>query len=182
MMDQQNNKPNHVPTEEEIARMEAEAARHLAKEAAEKPDKQAFVPYVDDVPAAPKPARPAAQPAAAAQPDDDDDDDGEYIPSEWEKRIDRLTPAQWKRWQIIGGAAVGAAAFGSLFLFGQELATYGIIVAVLLALLLPRYLEKSWRRSLNTARIAMLVAMAVVLVVMILVMGMRTGFTFKSVQ
>ena len=37
MMDQQNNKPNHVPTEEEIARMEAEAARHLAEEAAEKP-------------------------------------------------------------------------------------------------------------------------------------------------
>ena len=176
MMDQQNN-PNHVPTAEEIARMEAEAARHLAEEAAEKPAGQGFVPYVDDVPDAPKPPRPAA----VALPDDDDDD-GEYIPSPWEKRIDKLTPAQWKRWQIIGGAAVGAAAFGSLFLFGQELSTYGIIVAVLLALLLPRYLEKSWRRSLNTARIAMLVAMAVVLVVMILVMGMRTGFTFKFVQ
>ncbi len=175
MMDQQNNKPNHVPTEEEIARMEAEAARHLAEEAAEKPVGQGFVPYVDDVPDAPKPARPAA-----ALPDDDDDD-GEYIPSEWEKRIDKLTPAQWKRWQIIGGAAVGAAAFGSLFLFGQELSTSGIIVAVLLALLLPRYLEKSWRRSLNTARIAMVAAMVAVLIAMLLVIGVRTGFTFKSV-
>lgn len=177
MMDQQNNNPNHVPTAEEIARKEAEAARHLAEEAAEKPAGQAFVPYVDDVPDAPKPARPAA-----ALPDDDDDDDGEYIPSEWEKRIDKLTPAQWKRWQIIGGAAVGAAAFGSLFLFGQELSTYGIVVAVLLALLLPRYLEKAWRRSLNTGRIAMLVAMVVVMVVMILVFGVQTGFTFKPAQ
>lgn len=176
-MDQQNNNPNHVPTAEEIARKEAEAARHLAEEAAEKPAGQAFVPYVDDVPDAPKPARPAA----AALPDDDDDD-GEYIPSEWEKRIDKLTPAQWKRWQIIGGAAVGAAAFGSLFLFGQELSTYGIVVAVLLALLLPRYLEKAWRRSLNTGRIAMLVAMVVVMVVMILVFGVQTGFTFKPAQ
>ncbi len=177
MMDQQNNNPNHVPTAEEIARKEAEAARHLAEEAAEKPAGQAFVPYVDDVPDAPKPARPAA-----ALPDDDDDDDGEYIPSEWEKRIDKLTPAQWKRWQIIGGAAVGAAAFGSLFLFGQDLSTYGIVVAVLLALLLPRYLEKAWRRSLNTGRIAMLVAMVVVMVVMILVFGVQTGFTFKPAQ
>ena len=157
--------------------MEAEAARHLAEEAAEKPAGQAFVPYVDDVPDAPKPARPAA-----AELPDDDDDDGEYIPSEWEKRIDKLTPAQWKRWQIIGGAAVGAAAFGSLFLFGQELSTYGIVVAVLLALLLPRYLEKAWRRSLNTGRIAMLVAMVVVMVVMILVFGVQTGFTFKPAQ
>lgn len=176
MMDQQNNNPNHVPTAEEIARKEAEAARHLAEEAAEKPAGQAFVPYVDDVPDAPKPARPAA-----ALPDDDDDD-GEYIPSEWEKRIDKLTPTQWKRWQIIGGAAVGAAAFGSLFLFGQELSTYGIVVAVLLALLLPRYLEKAWRRSLNTGRIAMLVAMVVVMVVMVLVFGVQTGFTFKPAQ
>ncbi len=176
-MDQQNNNPNHVPTAEEIARKEAEAARHLAEEAAEKPAGQAFVPYVDDVPDAPKPARPAA-----VLPDDDDDDDGEYIPSEWEKRIDKLTPAQWKRWQIIGGAAVGAAAFGSLFLFGQELSTYGIVVAVLLALLLPRYLEKAWRRSLNIGRIAMLVAMVVVMVVMILVFGVQTGFTFKPAQ
>ena len=174
-MDQQNN-PNHVPTAEEIARMEAEAARHLAEEAAEKPAGQGFVPYVDDVPDAPKPPRPAA----VALPDDDDDD-GEYIPSPWEKRIDKLTPAQWKRWQIIGGAAVGAAAFGSLFLFGQELSTYGIIVAVLLALLLPRYLEKSWRRSLNTARIAMVAAMVAVLIAMLLVIGVRTGFSFKSV-
>lgn len=176
-MDQQNNNPNHVPTAEEIARKEAEAARHLAEEAAEKPAGQAFVPYVDDVPDAPKPARPAA-----TELPDDDDDDGEYIPSEWEKRIDKLTPAQWKRWQIIGGAAVGAAAFGSLFLFGQELSTYGIVVAVLLALLLPRYLEKAWRRSLNTGRIAMLVAMVVVMVVMILVFGVQTGFTFKPAQ
>ena len=176
-MDQQNNPdPRHVPTEEEIARLEAEAARKLTGGGeAEQPGAPGFVPYVDDVPAAPQ-KRPQT-------PEDilgDDDDDGEYIPSEWEKRIDRLTPAQWKRWQIIGGAAVGAAAIGSLFLFGQELSTYGIVVAVLLALLLPRYLEKAWRRRLNTARYAMLAAMVVVLLAMLLVIGIRTGFTFKT--
>ena len=176
MMDQQNN-PNHVPTAEEIARMEAEAARHLAEEAAEKPVGQGFVPYVDDVPDAPKPARPAA----VALPDDDDDD-GEYIPSPWEKRIDKLTPAQWKRWQIIGGAAVGAAAFGSLFLFGQELSTYGIIVAVLLALLLPRYLERAWRRKLTTARYAMVATMVVGLVIAFIIIGNKTGFVLTKTE
>ena len=181
-MDEQNSK--HVPTEAEIARLEAEAAAQLRQQAAEAPAEDAaeapvrpgFVPYVDDVVDTPPLREPAAEEV------DDDDDDGEYIPSEWEKRIDRLTPAQWKRWQILGGAAVGFAAISSLFLFGQELATYGIIVAVLLALLLPRYLERAWRRSLNTARYAMLAAMVVGLLVMLLVFGLRTNFTFKPVE
>ena len=181
-MDEQNNK--RVPTAEEIARLEAEAAAALRREAGEAPAQESegqparprFVPYVDDVIDAPKPA------TTAEEAVDDDDDDGEYIPSEWEKRIDKLTPAQWKRWQIIGGAAVGFAAIGSLFIFGQELATYGIVVAVLLAMLLPRYLERAWRRSLNTARSAMLAAMVVGLLVMLLVFGLRTNFTFKPVE
>lgn len=174
-MDQQNHPDSqHVPTEAEIARLEAEAARKLTGGEAEQPGAPGFVPYVDDVPAAP--------PKRAQTPEEilGDDDDGEYIPSEWEKRIDKLTPAQWKRWQIIGGAAVGAAAIGALFLFGQELSTYGIVVAVLLALPLPRYLEKAWRRKLTTARYAMLAAMAAVLLTMLLVIGIRTGFTFKT--
>ncbi len=180
-MDEQNNK--HVPTAAEIARLEAEAAAALREKSGEAQDapregqapRPGFVPYVDDVPDAPP---------APAQPEeaDDDDDDGEYIPSEWEKRIDKLTPAQWKRWQILGGAAVGLAAIASLFVFGQELATYGIIVAVLLAMLLPRYLERAWRRSLSTARYAMVAAMVAGLLAALLIIGLRTNFTFKPVQ
>ena len=81
-MDQ--NRTDHVPTEAEIAQLEAEAARHLAGEEDEKPAAQAFVPYVDDVPD-PSPKR-----APEAEDILGDDEDGEYIPSEWEKRIDRL--------------------------------------------------------------------------------------------
>ena len=181
-MDEQNNK--HVPTEAEIARLEAEAAAALREKAGEAPEQPAtgagarpgFVPYVDDVVEAPKPEQPAEDAEI------DDDDDGEYIPSEWEKRIDRLSPAQWKRWQILGGAAVGLAAIGSLFVFGQELATYGIIVAVLLAMLLPRYLERAWRRNLNIARYAMITAMVAGLLVALLIIGLRTNFTFKPVE
>ena len=183
-MDEQNNK--HVPTEAEIARLEAEAAASLRQKSGEAPERPAagasarpgFVPYVDDVVDAPEPKPEQAAEDAGI----DDDDDGEYIPGEWEKRIDRLSPAQWKRWQILGGAAVGFAAIGSLFIFGQELATYGIVVAVLLAMLLPRYLERAWRRNLTTARYAMLAAMVVGLLAMVLVFGLRTNFTFKPVE
>lgn len=192
-MDQQNQNlsgaeptaPRHVPTAEEIARAEAEAVAAMqrgeapAKAAApqadgapEAPAQKAapsdFVPYVDDVP----------EPEIA--PDADDEDDGEYIPSEWEKRIDALSPERWKLYQIIGGAAVGIAAIAALFLTGEELSTYGLIVAALLALLLPRYLERAWRRKLTVAKRAMLIAMVIGLAVMFVVVGLRTGFTLRG--
>ena len=175
-MDQQRNNP---PTAEEIARMEAEAVaamqrgerpaqpdtprREVAPEQPATPD---FVPYVDDVP--------APEPVADGK---DDEDEGEYIPSAWEKRIDALTPKQWRTWQIVGGAAVGLVALASLFVFGEELSAYGLIVAALLALLLPRYLERAWRRKLTTARYAMAAAMLVGLAVMAVVMLTRGGIT-----
>ena len=190
-MDQQN--PNqaqakHVPTEAEIARLEAEAAAALsrgepvpgragespapaqAEPQAQRPD---FVPYVDDVPE-PAPAE------AGEDGDEDDDDDDTYIPSEMEKRIDAMTPEQWKRWQILGGGAAGIAVVLCLFAFGQELATYGLIVAAILAIFLPRYLERAWRRKLNTARMAMIVTMVIGLAVMFVVTGMRNGFSFRA--
>ena len=216
-MDQQKPKANppHVPTEEEIARLEAEAVAALQRgegiprgeaprqgapqetEAPARPGRPAFVPYVDDVPdPKPEPVKPKVEPAAkSAEPTvksaepavktvepadeaeaDDDDDDEPYIPSEWEKRIDALTPQQWKRWQIAGGAVIGLACVASMFLFGPELSSYGLIVAVVLALLLPRYLERAWRRSLNTARRAMIVALVIGLAAMLLITGIRTGF------
>ena len=174
-MDRQNpNETKRTYTAEEIARLEAEAVAALQRgesapkvELKKEPsdgDKKAdasaapdFVPYVDDVP---EPA-PVADGAA-----DDDEDDEPYVPSAMEKRLDALTPEQWKRWQIIGGAAVGLASVACLFVFGEELATYGLIVAVLLAVLLPRYLERAWRRKLTVARYAMIAAMVVGLVVM----------------
>ena len=178
-MDQQNRnpapKPDHVPTEEEIARAEAEAVRRNAP-ASEDPARADFVPYVDDVP---DPA-PAPKPRNDAEPAADDDDDEEYIPGEWEKRIDALPPEKWRLYQIIGGALVGLAAILSLTLFRDELATYGLIVAALLALLVPRYLERAWRRPLPVARRAMLIAMTVGLVIMVLVLGLRNGFNFRG--
>ena len=184
-MDQQRNNP---PTAEEIARMEAqavaamqrgeqpaqpEAPRQEAEPEAprqeaepEPPTVPDFVPYVDDVP--------APEPDADGR---DDEDEGEYIPSAWEKRIDALTPKQWRTWQIVGGAAVGLVALASLFVFGEELSAYGLIVAALLALLLPRYLERAWRRKLTTARYAMAAAMLVGLAVMAVVMLTRGGIT-----
>ena len=197
-MDQQSQNPTpekHVPTEAEIARLEAEAAAALSRgeaiprsqelpetpaEAAAAADAQNgpqaprpdFVPYVDDVP--------DPQPAASNDADDGDDDDDTYIPSEMEKRIDAMTPEQWKRWQILGGVGVGIAIVVCLFAFGQELATYGLIVAALLAIILPRYLERAWRRKLNTARMAMIITMVIGLAVMFVVTGMRTGFSLRG--
>ena len=197
-MDQQSQNPTpekHVPTEAEIARLEAEAAAALSRgeaiprsqelpetpaEAAAAADAQNgpqaprsdFVPYVDDVP--------DPQPAASNDAEDGDDDDDTYIPSEMEKRIDAMTPEQWKRWQILGGGAVGIAIVICLFAFGQELATYGLIVAALLAIVLPRYLERAWRQKLNTARIAMIVTMVIGLAVSFVIIGMRNGFSFRA--
>ena len=197
-MDQQSQNPTpekHVPTEAEIARLEAEAAAALSRgeaiprsqelpetpaEAAAAADAQNgpqaprpdFVPYVDDVP--------DPQPAASNDAEDGDDDDDTYIPSEMEKRIDAMTPEQWKRWQILGGVGVGIAIVLCLFAFGQELATYGLIVAALLAIILPRYLERAWRRKLNTARMAMIITMVIGLAVMFVVTGMRNGFSLRG--
>ena len=145
------------PAQPEAPRQEAEP---------EPPTVPDFVPYVDDVPA----------PEPDADGGDDEDED-EYIPSAWEKRIDALTPKQWRTWQIVGGAAVGLVALASLFVFGEELSAYGLIVAALLALLLPRYLERAWRRKLTTARYAMAAAMLVGLAVMAVVMLTRGGIT-----
>ena len=196
-MDQQNQNlsgaeptaPRHVPTAEEIARAEAEAVAAMqrgeaparaaapetgantetpAPEAAPETAASDFVPYVDDVP------------EPEISPDTDDEDDGEYIPSEWEKRIDALSPERWKLFQIIGGVAAGIAAIAALFLTGEELATYGLIVAALLALLLPRYLERAWRRKLTVAKRAMLITMVIGLAVMFVVVGLRTGFTLTG--
>ena len=199
-MDQQSQNPTpekHVPTEAEIARLEAEAAAALSRgepisrpqELPQTPAAEAsradgqngpqaprpdFVPYVDDVPD-PQPA-----PSNEAEADIDDDDDDTYIPSEMEKRIDAMTPEQWKRWQILGGVGVGIAIVLCLFAFGQELATYGLIVAALLAIIMPRYLERAWRRKLNTARMAMIVTMVIGLAVMFVVTGMRNGFSLRG--
>lgn len=195
-MDQQNNNPTpekHVPTEAEIARLEAEAAAALQRSDATPrqaatpedavqaksqsktpPARPDFVPYVDDVP------EPAPAKTDAGEGVEDDDDDDTYIPSEMEKRIEAMTPEQWKRWQILGGGAVGIAIVICLFAFGQELATYGLIVAALLAIVLPRYLERAWRQKLNTARIAMIVTMVIGLAVSFVIIGMRNGFSFRA--
>jgi len=196
-MDQQNPNTNkHVPTEEEIARLEAEAVAALRRgeaidrreagntdEPAMSPDGEApvrsgFVPYVDDVP---DPV-PAPAPSTDAAEEADDDDDEEYIPSEMEKRINAMSPEQWKRWQLLGGAGVGVAIVACLFVFGQELSSYGLIVAALLAIVLPRYLERAWRCKLNTARMAMIAAMVIGLAILFVVTGLRHGFNLKAPQ
>ena len=190
-MDQQSNHTipeKHVPTEAEIARLEAEAAAALQRgEAIPRRDARAdapapapptpdappnrpdFVPYVDDVP----------RPASDAT-DDADDDEEDYIPGEMEKRIAAMTPGQWKRWQILGGGAVGVAIVFCLFGFGPDLATYGLIMAALMAIIMPRYLERAWRCKLNTARMAMIVTMVIGLVAMFVVTGIRNGFSFRA--
>ena len=176
-MDREQNQSKRPLTPEEIARLEAEAVA-AARGEPPRPEAPApgpampdFVPYVDDVP----------EPEPKAEDGGESPEDEEpYIPGKWERRIDALTPAQWTRWQIVGGAAVGLAALASLFVFGEELATYGLILAALMALLLPRYLERAWRRKLTVARRAMVVAMAVGLIAMGLVIGFQTGFQFRN--
>ena len=207
-MDKQNpGVEKHVPTAQEIARLEAEAAAAISRgetpsrgeapsqgeapprpeaapqpEDAPKPEAPArpdFVPYVDDVPDAPKPrAAVEAKSEDAAQADDEDDE--EYIPSKWEVRVNALTPKQWRLTQIVGGAALGLVALGILLIGTEELATYRLIVAALLALLAPRYIERVIRRDLLTARRAMIVALAVGLVVAFLILGARNGFQFTK--
>ena len=192
-MDQQN--PKRVYTAEEIARLEAEAVAALQKgetpsktpssgeasrQAAAEADPQGdFVPYVDDVPEVPQ-AVPAQIEPAVEPEGDAPDDDGDYVPGPWEERVNRLTDRQWKLAQIIGGALLGAVAIGLLFIGGEELATYRLIIAALAALLVPRYLERVLRRELNVARKAMIVAMLVCLVAAFLIIGIRTGFNFSK--
>ena len=201
-MDKQNpGVERHVPTAEEIARLEAEAAAAISRgetpsrgeipsqpEAGPRPEdapkseipaQPDFVPYVDDVPDAPKPrAAVEAKSEDAAQADDEDDE--EYIPSKWEVRVNALTPKQWRLTQIIGGAALGLAALGILLIGTEELATYRLIVAALLALLAPRYIERVIRRDLLTARRAMIVALVIGLVVAFVILGARNGFQFTK--
>ena len=194
-MDQQNQNPTpkRVPTEAEIARLEAEAAAAIqrgdlpvrneapapteapAQAYAPRPEETPapgpdFVPYVDDVADAP-------QPKSASAEIDGDDDEGEYIPGPWEKRVDALSPKQWKLAQIAGGTALGLAAVALLFIGGDELSTYRLIVAALLALFAPRYLERVLRRPLNVGRRAMLIAMVAALAVVAIVIALRGGFT-----
>ena len=186
-MDQQN--PKRVYTAEEIARLEAEAVAALQKgetpskteapSPAEAPSVPGFVPYVDDVPEAPQAAPVQIEPAVEPE-GDAPDDDGDYVPGPWEERVNRLTDRQWKLAQIIGGALLGAVAIGLLFIGGEELATYRLIIAALAALLAPRYLERVLRRELNVARRAMIVAMLVCLVAAFLIIGFRTGFNFSK--
>lgn len=185
-MDQQNpsGAPKRVPTPQEIARLEAEAVRALqngqapaeAAPAEDAPEAQApaFVPYVDDVPAAPKsgPADPA--------PEGDDADDEEYVPGPWEERVNALTPKQWKLAQIAGGAVLGLVSIALLFIGGDELATYRMILAALVALLVPRYVERVLRRDLGVVRRAMIVAMLAGLAAAMLIIGLRTGFNFTK--
>ena len=77
-------------------------------------------------------------------------------------------------------AALLPVCVACLFVFGQELSSYGLIVAALLAIVLPRYLERAWRCKLNTARMAMIVAMAIGLAIIFVVTGMRHGFSLKA--
>lgn len=192
-MDRQNpSEEKRVPTAEEIARLEAEAAAAIQRgeaptqpqapvEAPKNTTPPDFVPYVDDVVDAPAPKREASAPKdEAAEAADADDED--YIPSKWEVRVNALTPKQWKLAQIAGGALLGLVALGLLMIGGEELATYRLIVAALVALLVPRYIERVIRRDLVLTRRAMIVALLVGLVIVFLILGAKNGFQFKTVE
>ena len=177
-MDQQNQSgaPKRVPTPQEIARLEAEAAaayqagEHPASAGKDAPG-EGFVPYVDDVPEAPKPAE--------TEPEGDDPDE-EYVPGPWEKRVNALSPEKWKLVQIVGGAVLGLVAVGLLFIGGEELSTYRMILAALVALFVPRYAERTLRRSMPIARRAMIIALLLGVLVAGIIIYSRTGFSFKK--
>ena len=194
MDNQHPSEEKRVPTAEEIARLEAEAAAAIGRgeatagpRASEEAPGEAvrpdFVPYVDDVVDAPAPKPKAPSPSAGtpaeAEPDEDDED---YIPGKLEERVNALTDKQWRLAQIAGGALLGLAALALLMIGGEELATYRLIVAALLALLVPRYLERVIRRDLVVARRAMIVALVVGLVISFLILGAQNGFQFKTVE
>ena len=172
-MDEQNRHAEtpREPVGEEIAR--AAAGPSDPPQAADTPaaDAPDFVPYVDDAP------RPEPDTSGG-----DGDSDEPYVPGPWERRIDAMPEKQWRLCLIAGGSLVGLAAVASLFVFGEDLSMYGLVVAALLALVLPRYLERAWRRKLTTARYAMAVAMLVGLVIIGVITGIRTGFVFTKTQ
>lgn len=207
-MDKQNpSEEKRVYTAEEIARLEAEAAAAISRgeapsrgEVPPRPETRAdapqpqtppdFVPYVDDVVDAPAPKRPAPKapapepesPAPTAEAEIEDGDDEDYIPSNWEVRVNALTPKQWMWVQIAGGALLGLVALALLLIGGEELSTYRLIVAALVALLVPRYIERVIRRDLVVARRAMIVALLVGIAVAFLVLGAQHGFQFRKVE
>ena len=75
---------------------------------------------------------------------------------------------------------MGVGAVACLFVFGQELSTYGLLLAVLLAILLPRYLERAWRHDLTLARRAMLIAMIAALAVSVGIIALQGGFKLPA--
>ena len=180
-MDQQNpnTAPERVPTPEEIARLEAQAAKALRDGTTGKGaegNAPAFVPYVDDVSEPEKPA------PVEIEPEGDAEEDEAYEPGPWEKRVNALTPKQWKRVQIAGGVLLGLVAIALLFIGGEELATYRLILAALVSMLVPRYLERVLRKELTVARRAMIVALLVGLAILFVVIGARNGFQFRKAE
>ena len=158
--------------DEALARPEPAAQPETDTQSEAAPRQPDFVPYVDDVPPAPKPD------TREDAPEDDED----YIPSPWEELVNALSDKQWRWVQIVGGALLGLAALAILYIGSEELATYRMVVAALLALLLPRYIERVIRRDLVVARRAMIVALLAGLAITFLVVGAQHGFRFTKAQ
>ena len=100
-------------------------------------------------------------------PDLDEQDEIEYERSRgaffnWAQR---QTDEQWKRFQIIGGVAVGAAASACIALIptqeGGSFFSWSFIAAIVIAMLLPNFVEKRSGRSIGLARKILLIVLVV---------------------
>ena len=114
---------------------------------------------------------------AAPEIDDDDDDDAptEWVPSRFEKKVTAIPRAQWDRYQILGGTAIGVFTVAALFLGGTGVSA-PFLVAIALALLLPNWLEDRGRRKLTKGRYAMIIVIAVGVVGVFLYLGFTQGW------
>ncbi len=100
-------------------------------------------------------------------PDLDEQDEIEYERSRgaffnWAQK---QTDEQWKRFQIIGGVAVGVAASACIALIptqeGGSFFSWSFIAAIVIAMLLPNFVEKRSGRSIGLARKILLIVLVV---------------------
>lgn len=86
-------------------------------------------------------------------------------PTEFQKKLDALTPEKWKQYQILAGTVLGLFCSLSLGVLNRTktFGSYGFIIAVVLALFVPNMLEKQAGRKIPALRTALIITIVIFL-------------------
>ncbi|MDR0840853.1 MAG: hypothetical protein LBN26_05635 [Christensenellaceae bacterium] len=91
--------------------------------------------------------------------------DIELEPSDLERKVAAIPPAQWKAWQAICGGALGViSGLGLYFARTETFSAYGFPLALILMMLVPSMVARSVKRDITYGRRIALLAFALMLV------------------